>query len=196
MSKNICYGSSKRFNALKLIVVVGFDGTLPSSRFLLFHFYFIFFPDPSSSQAHRGMLIHDDVIKWEHFSVLLAFCAVNSPVTGEFPSQRPVTRSFDVFFDLSLNKRLNKQSRRRWFETPSRSWRHSKEVWCIFQVTIADPSQQRRRTHSSDKGPGCRRSICWMWARSSRHTLFSVTPVSMLFRSRFTTKALLFRCFF
>ena len=39
------------------------------------------------------------------------------PVTGEFPSQRPVTRSFDVFFDMPLNKRLSKQSRRRWFET-------------------------------------------------------------------------------
>ena len=42
-----------------------------------------------------------------------------------FPSQRPVTRSFDVFFDLRLNKRFSKQSRRRWFETPSRSlWHH------------------------------------------------------------------------
>ena len=28
---------------------------------------------------------------------------------GEFPPQRPVTRSFDVFFDLRLNKRLSKQ---------------------------------------------------------------------------------------
>ena len=37
----------------------------------------------------------------ETFSVLLAFCAGNSPVNGEFPSQRQVTRSFDVFvFDL------------------------------------------------------------------------------------------------
>ena len=36
----------------------------------------------------------------ETFSVLLALCAGNSPVTGEFPSQRPVTQSFDVFFDL------------------------------------------------------------------------------------------------
>ena len=40
--------------------------------------------------------------------------------TGEFPSQRPVTRSLDVFFNLRLNKRLSKQSRRRWFETPLR----------------------------------------------------------------------------
>ena len=45
----------------------------------------------------------------ETFSALLALCAGNSPVTGEFPSQRPVTQSFDVFFDLSLNKRLGKQ---------------------------------------------------------------------------------------
>ena len=39
----------------------------------------------------------------EAFSALLAICAGNSPVTGEFPAQRPVTRSFDVFFDLRLN---------------------------------------------------------------------------------------------
>ena len=51
----------------------------------------------------------------------------NSLVTGEFPSKRPVTQSFDVFFDLHQNTRLSKQSRRRWFETLSRSlWRHSK----------------------------------------------------------------------
>ena len=49
----------------------------------------------------------------------------NSPVPGEFPTQRPVTRSFDVFFDLCLNKRLSKQSWGWWFETPSRPlWRH------------------------------------------------------------------------
>ena len=35
-------------------------------------------------------------------------CAENSPVTAEFFSQKPVTRSFDVFFDLRLNKRLSK----------------------------------------------------------------------------------------
>ena len=46
----------------------------------------------------------------ETFSALMALCAGNSPVPGEFPTQRPVTRSFDVFFDLRLNKRLGKQS--------------------------------------------------------------------------------------
>ena len=61
----------------------------------------------------------------ETFSALLAPCAGNSPVTGEFPAQRPVTRSFDVFFDLRLNKWLSKQLRHRWFEKPSHSsWRH------------------------------------------------------------------------
>ena len=60
----------------------------------------------------------------ETFSALLALCVGNSLVTGEL--QRPVTRNFDgVFFYLRLNKRLSKQSRRRWFETPSWSlWRH------------------------------------------------------------------------
>ena len=66
---------------------------------------------------------------WRHqmetFSVLLALCERNSPVPTGFPSQRPVTRSFDAFFDLCLNKRLRKQPIRRWFETPSCSlWRH------------------------------------------------------------------------
>ena len=37
------------------------------------------------------------------FSALLVLCVGNSPVTGEFPAQRPVTRSFDIFFDLHLN---------------------------------------------------------------------------------------------
>ena len=51
---------------------------------------------------------------WRHqmeaFSASLAICAGNSPVTGEFLAQRPVTRSFGVFFDLLLIKRLSKQS--------------------------------------------------------------------------------------
>ena len=69
--------------------------------------------------------IDADVIKWKKNSAQLALCAGNSPVTGEFPSQRPVTRSFDVFFGLRMNKRLSKQSRGWWFGTPSRSfWRH------------------------------------------------------------------------
>ena len=62
---------------------------------------------PASTAVN--MLMHDDVIKWKHFALYWPFCAGNSPVTGELTSQRPVTRSFDVFFDLRLNKRLSKQ---------------------------------------------------------------------------------------
>ena len=71
-------------------------------------------------------------IWWRHqmetFSVLLAICSKNLPVTGEFPTQRLVTRSFDVFFYLCLTKRVSKQSRGWWFETPPRlSRRHHNE---------------------------------------------------------------------
>ena len=45
----------------------------------------------------------------EAFSALLVLCAGNSPVTGEFPAKRPVTRSFDIFIDLRLNKRRFKR---------------------------------------------------------------------------------------
>ena len=66
---------------------------------------------------------NDDVIKWKHVPRSWHFVR-EIQVTGEFPSQRPATRSFGVFLDLRLNKRLSKQSRRWWFETPSRSlWR-------------------------------------------------------------------------
>ena len=69
---------------------------------------------------------------WRHqmetFSAWLALCEGNSPVTGEFPSQKPVTQSFDVFSDLRPNRRLSKQSRRRWFETPSR------QIYCHCNV--------------------------------------------------------------
>ena len=50
----------------------------------------------------------------ETCSALLALCEGNPPVTGGFPSQRPVTRSLDAFFDVRLNKGLSKQSRCRW----------------------------------------------------------------------------------
>ena len=59
-----------------------------------------------------------------HYDVIV----MNSPVPGEFPTQRPVTRSFDVFFDLHLNKEMSKQSWGWWFETLSRP------LWCHCNV--------------------------------------------------------------
>ena len=81
------------------------------------------------------------VIWWrrhmETFSALLALCAGNSPVLGEFPAQRPVTLSFDVFFDLCLIKRLRKQSWGWWFETLSRPlWRRC-NVRAAFVIMMA-----------------------------------------------------------
>ena len=66
----------------------------------------------------------DDVIKWKHFTV-----------PGEFLTQRPVPRSFDVFFYLRLNKRLSKQSWGWWFETLSHPlWRHRNAKCLILYV--------------------------------------------------------------
>ena len=69
---------------------------------------------------------------WRHqmetLSALLALCAGNSPFPYEFLAQRPVTRSFYVYFDLRLNKRLCKQSWGWWFETLlCPLWRHSND---------------------------------------------------------------------
>ena len=73
----------------------------------------------------------------ETFSALLAICAGNSPVPGEFPAQRPVTRSFDVFFDLCPNKQLSKQLWGWWFETPSwSSWRHCNDSWLVISDVL------------------------------------------------------------
>ena len=78
---------------------------------------------------------------WRHqmesFPALLALCAVNSPVPGEFPSQRPVTRSFKVFFDLCLNKRLGKQPWGWWFETPPYPWIRHSNVRLTQHITTA-----------------------------------------------------------
>ena len=66
---------------------------------------------------------------WRHlmetFSAFLALCVGNSLVTGEFPSQRPLTGSVDFFFELHLSKRLTKQSKHHQFEMSLHSlWHH------------------------------------------------------------------------
>ena len=78
---------------------------------------------------------------WRHqietFSALLAICTGNLPVTVEFPAHRPVTRSFDVFFDLHLNKQLSKQWWGWWFETSSRPlWRHCSDMKIIQRIYL------------------------------------------------------------
>ena len=82
---------------------------------------------------------------WRHqmetFSALLAICAGNSSVPGEFPAQRPVTRNFDIFVYLRLNKRLRKQSWGWWFETLSRPlWRHCNVTTVRVWVCASAPA--------------------------------------------------------
>ena len=68
---------------------------------------------------------HDDVIKWKHFPRYWPFV---QGIHRWIPHTRPVTRIFDVFFDLRLNKRFSKQSWGWWLETPSCPlWRHSND---------------------------------------------------------------------
>ena len=76
-------------------------------------------------------------------------CAGNSPLTGEFHAQRPVTRSFDFFFGLCLNKRLSKQPWGWWFETHrahyditvmfvADAWRRTKsEAWLMVSLYVS-----------------------------------------------------------
>ena len=100
---------------------------------------------------------------WRHqmeaFSALLAICAGNSPVPGEFPTQRPVTRSFDVFFDLPLNKRLSKQWWGWWFETLSRPlWPHRNVhmvLFCLILFLLYHPFPMVYRTYSTSFSKGC-----------------------------------------
>ena len=132
ISKWCCtiYLSNKKYCSCRLYLLTGSDGK-----------YAPIFRMTRKVHIHSG-IVYDgptwyendklDCIKspwWRHqmetFSAQLAICAGNSPVPGEFPAQRPVTRSLDVFFDLRLNKRLSKQSWGWWYETLwSPLWRH------------------------------------------------------------------------
>ena len=109
------------------------DGAGPSAATVMTNF-----------RSHFPPMIQQDLDKYDKtlyhtwwryqmktFSTLLPFCAGNSLVTGEFPAQRPVTQSFDVFSDLRLNQQFSIQSRHRWFEMPWCSLWH----YCNVGVT-------------------------------------------------------------
>ena len=100
----------------------------------------------------------------ETFSALLAICAGNSPVTGEFPSPRSVTQSFDVYLIGALNKRLSKQWWGWWFETPSSSlWRH------------CNPQQQTEISY---------RWLC-RWCRIQRRWYMTIYHTHTVFKLKF-----------
>ena len=91
---------------------------------------------------HVGLYCTAHLKSWWHhqmetFSALVAVCAGNSPIPGEFPAKRPVTQSFDVFFDQRLNKRLSKQWWGWWFKTLSRPlWCHRNVAKTHNRVTV------------------------------------------------------------
>ena len=93
----------------------------------------------------------------------------HSPVTGEFPPQRPVTWSFDVFFDLRLNEQLSKQWRGWWFETPSCPlWCHCNDIFMFLRHNSA--SKQLRLFHLNLKLTQDHKSIPCMMLVSTLHS--------------------------
>ena len=115
----------------------------------------------------------------ETFSALLAICVENSPVTGEFPAQRPVTGSFDIFFDLHLNKRSSKHWWGWWFETPSCPlWRHCNgAIWrsSVKLLMISDAVPKWRQ---------CNTLWChWLKGLRQRHVMLRGNPLSRWDRS-------------
>ena len=137
------FTSSQCFIARSSIYILGRTDTVISIAWIV---------DCKTSVYFVSRNLHIQFTTWwrlqmETFSALLAICAGNSPVPGEFPTQRPVTRSFDVYFDLRPNKRLGKQSLGWWFETLSPPlWRHRNEIQ-ISQPTYVSTMQRRISSH-------------------------------------------------
>ena len=129
------------WNAPLVNLIHVLQGCFTGQRLWIYRSY-----DSTANDAKRQAK-QNNLSWWRHqmetFSALLAICAGNSQVPSEFLAQRPVTRSFDVFFDLRLNKRLSKQSWGWWFETLSRpSWRHRNSI--ILYITFYSLSYIRR----------------------------------------------------
>ena len=102
---------------------------------------------------------------WRHqmetFSALLDICAGNSPVPDEFPIQRPLTRSFDVFFDVHPNKQFSKQWWGWWINTPSCPlWRHRNDRarfynYVFIKIGIKSTTHHWKKTiYQSANGTG------------------------------------------
>ena len=106
----------------------------------------VMYPYHTGLCQNTGLIIRSVPVPvewWRHqmeaFSASLAICAGKSPVTGEFPAQRPVTRSVDVFFDMRPNIRLNKQLWCWWFETSSRPlWRYCNGATAVTNCNYQD----------------------------------------------------------
>ena len=104
---------------------------------------------------------------------------MNSRVTGEFPAERTVTGSFDIFFDMHLNKWLNKQSWGWWFETPSQPlWRHCNEGLISSACLYSSCNWSRLNKVSDNKTKWMDDStcICWKYLPISHYGMYSPGP--------------------
>ena len=126
----------------------------------------------------------------ENISALLAICAGISPVPGEFPAQRSVTRSFDVFFVLRLNKRLSKQSWGWWLETLSCPlWRHCNDIHIQLTETkvICRLAGISALSEASiiGRGQNCRINYWWEWVGDGGGYVFRANAVDGIYACRF-----------
>ena len=84
----------------------------------------IWFKMPTSKYLYCITPPHDDVIKRKHFPRYWLFVIAMNRSPMDSPHKGQWRGASNYFFDLRLNKRLRKQSKRRWFVTPSHSLWH------------------------------------------------------------------------
>ena len=128
--------------------------------------------------------LYDDVIKWKHFPRYWPFVRGNSPIPGEFPAHRPVTRSFDFLFDLRLHKWLSKQSWGWWFETLSWSlWCHCnadkviKKIQKYVALNFRQEDTWQKICFSDNSGqfwPILAKLAIQLWTLANRETILKV----------------------
>ena len=120
---------------------------------------------------HADFITYSNFARWRHqmetFTALLTICEGNSLVTGGFPSQKPVTPSFDVYFMCASTNDSVKPSRRRWFETPPCSlWRHCND-WLMTPISYHPDScrcsikEPHRLDFNGRKWPDSSRKSFW-----------------------------------
>ena len=136
------------------------------------------------------------LVWWRHdMDILSAFLALQvgiPPVTGGFPSQRPVMRNFDVFFGVSRNNLLNKQSSWRWFDTSYdviviSTWDYFYYI-CVLMSSWTPPYTTEETSN--------RRAV-WFFSRSCKAQLHAVwkeaswNSIKFTQHTEFTNKALI-----
>ena len=140
------------------------------------------------TSADRNVsVLHDDVIKW-NISALLTLCAGNSPVTGEFPTQRPVMRSFGFFFlsapESKLDKAVDlKRYRAHYNVTVMRfaiAWTHGRIFnWWFIHVYWEKTLQTWNNKGTSSDNTRQINSVDCMWVKKLP-CVYDISPISRI----------------